>query len=149
MKRFATLFVLVVLLAALPGLVWGVPLPVQEPDLANAMGWDLAPSGLLVVDFDRDGNGRADYLTLRFVVRAYPSAESVATIAGIWPDNLVFFVDYEWDCYFYIAAPQPLFYVFDTDEDGHWDLMYKDVMEDGVNGNEQFYDSPSGKFAPE
>jgi len=27
--------------------------------------------------------------------------------------------------------------------------MFKDALEDGVNGNEKFYDSPSGKYDKE
>ena len=38
----------------------------------------------------------------------------------------------------------PLFYAIDVNEDGVWDILYKDVLRDGVNGNEEFYDSPSG-----
>ena len=45
-----------------------------------------------------------------------------------------------------VALNQPLFYSFDVDEDGTWDIMYKDIPEDSVNGNEVFYESPSGMF---
>ena len=40
----------------------------------------------------------------------------------------------------------PLFYAIDVNEDGAWDILYRDVLRDGVNGNEEFYDSPSGMF---
>jgi len=43
-----------------------------------------------------------------------------------------------------VAHPEPLFYAVDVNEDGKWDLIYQDVMQDGVNGNETFYDCPSG-----
>jgi len=45
-----------------------------------------------------------------------------------------------------VATAQPLFYSFDVDEDGTWDIMYKDISKDSVNGNEVFYESPSGMF---
>ena len=32
-------------------------------------------------------------------------------------------------------------------EDGSFDLIYKDPLEDNLNGNEKFYDSPSEMFA--
>jgi len=31
----------------------------------------------------------------------------------------------------------PLYYAIDINEDGLWDLIYIDSMEDGVNGNEK------------
>ena len=58
----------------------------------------------------------------------------------------MFFVNYQANRFVYIVSPKPLFYAIDRNEDGHWDLMYKDALEDGVNGNEQFYDSPSGMY---
>jgi hypothetical protein len=45
-----------------------------------------------------------------------------------------------------VARVEPLFYAVDVNEDGLWDLIYKDVFEDGVNGDEVFYESPSGMF---
>jgi hypothetical protein len=83
---------------------------------------------------------------LRVVITSYFSKDSVADIALNYPENHIFFINYETSHYYYVAVPKPLFYALDIDEDGRWDLMYKDTEEDGVNGNEIFYDSPSGKF---
>ena len=47
----------------------------------------------------------------------------------------------------YMISQKALFYAFDFNEDGIWDLMYKDIEEDGVNGNETFYASPSSMFS--
>ena len=44
---------------------------------------------------------------------------------------------------FYVGQLYPLFYAYDFNEDGHFDLLFQDVFEDGVNGNERYYDSPS------
>ncbi|NIQ00544.1 MAG: hypothetical protein GWM98_09230 [Nitrospinaceae bacterium] len=62
--------------------------------------------------------------------------------------KLVIFSQYTADRYYYIVDPKPLFYAIDLNEDGVWDLIYKDVAADGVNGNEGFYASPSGMFTP-
>ena len=58
-------------------------------------------------------------------------------------ENPFFFVDFEKDRMFYVAASKPIFYAYDFDEDGHFDLMFKDPLEDGINGNEEYYDRPS------
>ncbi len=34
---------------------------------------------------------------------------------------------------------QPLFYARDANEDGRWEMVVKDIEEDGVNGNEREY----------
>lgn len=117
-----------------------------EPPLQTRTGWNTQPGGMVIVGYDLNGNGTADFYTVRTLVRSYMSAEPLVTVAGIYPASPIFYVSYQGHRYLYIATPQPLFYVYDVDEDGHWDLIYKDVLEDGVNGNEQFYDSPSGMF---
>jgi hypothetical protein len=63
-----------------------------------------------------------------------------------YPGKLVLYVGAGPVRYYYIAAKYPLMYAADVNEDGVWDLIYKDVNEDGVNGNETFYDSPSEMF---
>ena len=87
-----------------------------------------------------------DFHTLRVVITSYFSKDPVADIALNYPENHIFFINYETSHYYYVAVQKPLFYALDIDEDGQWDLMYRDIEEDGVNGNEIFYDSPSGKF---
>ena len=44
---------------------------------------------------------------------------------------------------FYVGQTHPLFYAYDFNEDGHFDHLFQDVYEDGINGNEEYYDSPS------
>ena len=123
--------------------------PVPEPAVHTGTGWNLTPSGMLWVGYDLDHNGLTDYYTLRIVLRANFSNDSVQAVTENNPMSPVFYVDYGKDRFFYITAPNPIFYAFDFDEDGHWDLMFKDALEDGVNGNEKFYDSPSGKYDKE
>jgi len=33
----------------------------------------------------------------------------------------------------------PLFYARDANEDGSWEIVFKDISEDGINGNEEEY----------
>jgi len=148
MKRFfAGLMFVVVFFSNTPA-VAGMPYLAAEPDLRGQLDWNLMPNGLLCVDYDRNGNGKADFHTLRIVVRAFYSPETIRTVAKNNPRNLVFFVGTAKVKFYYVAVAGPLLYAIDINEDGHWDLIYKDVSQDGVNGNEQFYDSPSGMFAP-
>jgi len=112
------------------------------------MGWAVLPNGMLVVEYDLDGNGRPDFFAVRVVASNYFSSEAIQKIEASHPGSLVFHVAYETDNFFYMTARKPLFYAIDHDEDGVWDLEYKDEMEDGINGNEKFYDSPSGLYKP-
>ncbi|MBT5549239.1 MAG: hypothetical protein HOJ79_02045 [Nitrospina sp.] len=122
------------------------PVIIEEPDLKTQLSWDIATNGLLYVSYDLDGNGKADYFTLRVVSRNYRSYRPTERVYLENPSHLVFFVSYGSSNHYYLAVQRPLFYAFDVNEDDHWDVMYKDVLEDGVNGNEEFYDSPSGMF---
>ena len=146
MKRAALMFavIMIYLFSATPS--HSLPYLVIEPALETQTVWNMLPNGMLFVGYDRDNTGKPDFFTLRVVERSYFSKDPARWVAGNCPDNIVFFVDYDTERFFYIAAKLPLFYAIDVNEDGSWDLMYKDVSEDGVNGNEKFYESPSGMF---
>ena len=130
-----------------PLMSFGFPYLVVEPDMGSRLMWDINPAGLLVVGYDLYGDGKAGYYTLRPVIASFYSTQDITSIAQSFPGCPIFVVGYSEDVFYYIVAEHPLFYAIDLDGDGVWDLMYKDVSEDGVNGNEVFYDSPSGMFA--
>ncbi|MBI4382503.1 MAG: hypothetical protein HY579_00535 [Nitrospinae bacterium] len=115
--------------------------------VTQSLGWDLLPNGMLVADYDLNGNGKADFYTLRRVERSFSSKSTPDNEARKWPGSLIFSVNYGGSSYYYVAFQHPLLYAVDFDEDGIWDLVFKDVPEDGLNGNEKFYDSPSGAIA--
>lgn len=145
MKRivFAIIFAASVLVFASPA--WpGNDLLQPEPAMHTQVGWNLEPNGLLTVGFDLNHNDRPDFFTVRIVLHKYITTEPIETIARFNPGHPVFRADYGAEGFYYITARYPLFYAVDVDEDGVWDMLYKDVLEDGVNGNEVFYDSPSG-----
>lgn len=148
MKRFIILILFAYIFLMFSN-AFGTLRPVSEPEISTATSWDVQSSGMLWVGYDLNGNGSTNYYTVRIVLDAYYSKDSFQEIKDNNPMCPVFFIDYDLDRYYYITAPKPIYYAFDLDEDGHWDLMFKDVMEDGVNGNEQFYDSPSKKYKKE
>ena len=127
-------------------LVWGNNFLITEPALDTQLDWDIAPNGFLYVSYDRDGNHRADFITLRYIITSYYSPRTLSEIAVNHSQNLIFHVDYSKEQFYYIVSLRPLFYAIDVNEDGAWDILYKDVLQDGVNGNEEFYESPSGMF---
>jgi hypothetical protein len=127
-------------------LAWGSNTLIAEPALETQLDWDVAPNGFLYVRYDRDGNQRADFIALRYIITSYFSPRPLSEIAINHTQNLVFHVDYPTVPYYYIVSTKPLFYAIDVNEDGAWDILYKDVLQDGVNGNEEFYESPSGMF---
>ncbi len=148
MKRLITKAVLLAILLLLPSLGMGFPnLPLVDPPLKNKIGWNLNSNGLLYVSFDLDHNGQADYYTVHFVIKTYLASEPLKQGPGLYTGAPVFYVNYGPANKIYVISKKALFYSFDINEDGTWDLMYKDVNEDGVNGNETYYDSPSNMFS--
>lgn len=146
MKEFAKLFIAVALFLLCPNAVMADPYLVEEPDLRSQVIWDVQPNGFLFVGYDQSGNGVADFYSLRIILRNYPSQTSEAELNRWYPDQLIFTVEYSNSNYYYITENEPTYYAFDFNEDGVWDLMYKDSLQDRVNGNEVYYDSPSGMF---
>lgn len=146
MKRFLTLNVLLAYFTLMTPDSWGGPHLIAEPPLSMQTTWNLANNGMLFIGYDTDHNGEMDFHTLRVVTTSYFSKHSVEEVAKNYPKNLIFFTNFSTTHYYYITLLQPLFYALDIDEDGHWDLIYKDPDQDGVNGNEAYYDSPSGMF---
>ena len=144
MKRFLTLTVLLVYLTLAPPCSWGDPPLKAEPSLATQSTWNLANNGMLFVGYDTDHNGKIDFHTLRVVRTSYFSKHSLDVVKRHHPKHLIFASHFTTTHYYYIALKQPLFYAMDLNEDGHWDYIFKDPNQDGVNGNESFYDSPSG-----
>ncbi len=122
------------------------PTCVDEPQLATQLEWQISSNGLLEIRYDLNGDGIADFSTMRVVAFHYQSENSAARVHRENPERLVFFVNYGADSHYYLAVGMPMFYLFDVNQDGVSDLIYKDALEDGVNGNEVYYDSPSGMF---
>ncbi len=147
MKHLTTQFIVLAALLMLPHWAMGLPsLPLADPPLKSNIGWTLNGNGLLDLSYDLDHNGRADYHTVHFVLKAYLTSEPLKSLPDYYNGAPVFYVDYGPANQIYVISRKALFYAFDVNEDGTWDLMYKDVHEDGVNGNEKFYESPSGMF---
>jgi hypothetical protein len=149
MKRFFTCMILAFVLMAFSSPAFGNPYWMRgEPALNTQVGWYLEPNGMLTVAYDLDWNGNPDFFAVRVVLEHYYSIETIETLGRQHPGIPIFRVEYGPVNYYYLASHYPLFYAWDTNEDGHWDVMYVDRDEDGWNGNEVFYDSPSGTFAP-
>lgn len=149
MKRIVTTLIILVAMLAFGSPAGAGPERLQsEPAMNTQIGWNLGPSGMLTVGYDLNRNGRPDFFTVRVVLDKYITEETIETVARYHPGHPVFRVDYGAEGFYYITARYPLFYAVDVNEDGHWDVLYKDVMEDGVNGNEVFYGNPSGWAEP-
>jgi len=117
-----------------------------SPSNTQSLNWDLNANGMLLVRYDLDGNTQVDLYTIRIVKRSFFSKTLLENEYKNWADSLIFSVNYQSFSHYYITAKNPLFYAIDLDGNGRWDLIYKDVLEDGLNGNEEFYGSPSGIF---
>ena len=108
-----------------------------QPALNTQISWDVKPNGLLCVSYDLNRNGKADYFTVHFVLKSYLAEERLVNLPHYYGNNPIFYVDYGSARYIYVASEMPLYYAVDINEDGLWDLIYIDTMEDGVNGNEK------------
>ncbi len=145
MKRIVFSIIFLIALLAFSSPVWSGNAMLQtEPPMKSRYSWDLEPNGMLVVGYDLNHNGRPDFFTVRIVLDKYITPEPIETVARYNPGYPVFRVDYGAKGFYYITARYPLFYAVDVNEDGVWDVLYKDALEDSVNGNEVFHDSPSG-----
>ena len=148
MKHLAINIVAMAVLFLLPNLGMGFPeYPLVDPPLENKIGWDIKSNGLLYVSYDLDQNGRADYHTIHFVIKSYMTSDSMEQLQGYYKNAPVLYVNYGPANQIYVISKKALFYAVDVNEDGTWDLMYRDLNEDGVNGNETFYESPSNMFS--
>ncbi len=146
MKPLIISLILIIYLSQ-PSLALADPFSLEiTPSKTQLLNWTIIPNGMLIIQYDLDGNNRADLYTARIVKRSFFSKRSLEKESKNWTGSLIFSVNYHSSSYYYITVKNPLFYSLDLDGDGHWDLMYKDVLEDGLNGNEKFYDSPSGMF---
>ncbi len=110
-----------------------------QPTLNTLMSWDLKPNGLLCVSYDLNHNGKADYYTIHFVLKSYLAEESMVAISQYYGGAPIFYVNYGRARYIYVISEMPLYYAIDINEDSLWDLIYIDMMEDGVNGNEKLH----------
>lgn len=146
MKHVASLINLLVILTLFPSFVLAHPYLIEEPELNTQVSWEVHSSGLIFIGYDLNQNGVPDFFALRIVLRSYSSESSIVEMGHLYPNRLIFAVHYSAANFYYITEKVPTFYAMDLNEDGVWDLMYKDPYNDSVNGNETFYDSPSGMF---
>ena len=86
------------------------------------VGWEVLPSGLIVVQYDRTGDGTPDFFTLHQITwsgwTAMPLTDIMAQARaeGLW----AFIVDYDHDRYVYLTRATPLFFADDPKQDGRW-----------------------------
>ena len=145
MKLFAIFLTLIIYISQPIQAVAKLPFLENDSQLNNSFGWNLLPNGLLFAGYDLNANGKADFYTIRIVTRSFFSKNSVERETENWPNNLTLFVNHDSVAgvnFFHITSKQALLYALDLNEDETWDLIYKDPLEDGLNGNEKFYDDP-------
>ena len=104
---------------------------------------------MLTLDFQGDQNGTADFYTVRSIHRSYNSDRSDRFFDRFYEGRPVFYSGNGPVRHVYITTQHPLFYGLDANEDGVWEWVYQDVMEDGINGNESIYNSPSEPPTPD
>ena len=144
MKNKIHILILFSILILSPSLAVAQNLLMAEPNIETRVDWDLSNDGRLYVSYDIDNDGKVDFCSWRIVTTSYFSKELRDEVVRNNSDRLVFTVDYTESSYYYIAIKEPILYAIDVDQDGSWDFIYKDPMEDGVNGNEILHYRRSG-----
>lgn len=126
-----------------------LPAVPKEPGIndPSCIGWNTVFSlPLIKIDYDLDNDGKIDYSVAKNVIRTFYYDEfSVDTVNEIGLEYYFALVFPKIDAV-YVTNPHGFFYYIDLDEDGKYDIMWEDREEDGLNGNEILYDSPSGMF---
>ena len=148
MKNKIHILILFSIFILSPSLAWTQNLLLPEPNIEARVDWDLSNDGRLFVSYDIDNDGRVDFCSWRIVATSYFSKELLDEVVKNNADRLVFKVNYTESSYYYIAMKEPTLYAIDVDQDGSWDFIYKDLMEDGVNGNETLHYQRSGMNYP-
>lgn len=146
MRHLAKIFTLGTLLLFCTTSSWALPYLVNEPPLKSQMYWDINSNGFHFIGYDLDHNGVVDFYAMRTITKAYLSDQTLNIEIKRFPGQLLFYIHNGVNRSYYVVGMKPSLYAIDVDEDGQWDLIYKDPQMDGVNGNETFYDSPSGMF---
>ena len=145
MKNKIHILILFTIFIHSPSMAWAQNFLMAEPEIETQVDWDLSNNGLLYVSYDIDNDGRVDFCSWRIVTTSYFSKELLDEVVRNNSDRLVFTVAYTGSSYYYIAIKEPILYAIDVDQDGSWDFIYKDLMEDGVNGNETLHYRRSGR----
>ena len=94
--------------------------PLEIPD--EPVEWDVLPNGLIVVEYDRTGDGTPDYFTLHQITWSGwtgMSLDDITTQAqadGHW----VFVAQEDHIRYVYLTNAVPLFFADNPQQDGRW-----------------------------
>ncbi|MEK6576544.1 MAG: hypothetical protein AAB014_03190, partial [Nitrospirota bacterium] len=117
------------------------------PNDPSYTGWDTVYSlPLIKVDYDLDNDGKVDFSVVRTVIRMFYYDELSVDLVNEIGNTYYYAKVFPRMDAVYVTNPNGLFYYIDLDEDGKCDIMWEDREEDGLNGNEILYDSPSGMF---
>lgn len=94
----------------------------QPENLHEPVDWDVLPNGLLMIRYDRTGDGIPDHVALHQITwsgwTAQPMAEIEAQAAT--DRQWAFVVEYDQDRYVYLTRAEPLLVGDDTQQDGRW-----------------------------
>lgn len=92
----------------------------DQPD--ELVGWDVLPNGMVVVQYDRSGDGIPDHIALHQITWSGWTAQEIreieaqARVDGQW----VFIVEYDHDRFVYLTKATPLFWADDPAQRGDW-----------------------------
>ena len=103
--------------------VFGAAVHAKPSEISDEpVGWDVLPNGLIVVEYDRTGDGTPDYFTLHQITWSGwtgMSLDDITTQAqadGHW----VFIAQEDHIRYVYLARAVPLFFADNPQQDGRW-----------------------------
>ena len=102
-------------------------------------GWELMSiPGLILTYYDLDSNGELDYMVIRKVLRKVDAEKTTMeeAIAIAKTDHVSVYFSHP---VIYFAGKYPLYYCIGLDHRLNCKIMWVDISEDGLNGNESLY----------
>jgi hypothetical protein len=139
--RYIIIFVSVWLYLTSPALSLDIPLE-PEPGVASKqfIDWYILSNGMIQFNFDLDLDGKVDYYTLRRLKpsgqgMAHTQAEAEIEASGFPHSLFIYYFDGGVNSWRWFALEKyPLFYSYHG-------ILYKDMEEDNINGNETIYEN--------
>jgi hypothetical protein len=94
----------------------------QPENLHEPVDWDVLPNGLLMIRYDRTGDGIPDHVALHQVTWSGWTAQTIPDIEAqaATDRQRVFIVEYDQDRYVYLTGAEPLLVGDDAQQDGRW-----------------------------
>lgn len=104
------------------------------------------PNGQFFFMYDTDSDGLPDLIVYHTVKANFQSMQHPRDVFIEYHNEyIVVSIPFAGGFHHYVIMPNPVLIAVDTNHDGKVDTLFKDPLEDGINGNEE-YSNPIGNL---